>query len=724
MYLEADKYYTFMKKQIVFLSLLVGVLGYSQENSKAKTSEKQIEEVTFKKTKKAVEQKADRTIFDFSEQPNLNTGTALEGIKKLPGLMNSELTGMAYQGKPLAVYMDSRPLNITSKELNAFLEGLPASSIDRIEVITNPGAEYPATGGGAIMNIITSRSAKSYLTATYSGSYSFSNYDKYRNKTNQSILLNSKNKWFGWQLNTGMNYRESIDNSIIDDISNISSDGIYRGYFVRTALSFDLGQDRLLLNYNLNHNNGDVDSRSFGSLARMNYHQQDASKTKRLRQEGEITYQKRFDDAGKKLDFKLSYVNSNNDFEQDNLFFVSGGASSTLPKYVTSSDAKMAEFSVNYSQDINLLDMGKLILGGLYERLDYDTEAYGIRNLDYQRQTLSSFAELQTTKGKFDFILGVRGEDYDISGVTYNAQRGTYDDLKAFRRYKVFPNASVQYNVNKMVNVALNYNKKITLPSISSLNPNASDYTNGNFRNTGNAFLQPTIYDYVELRVSAFNYLFLSYDLGFIRDKVSEITTRQGDVVYMTNANIPYHRIHNIAMGFPIPLDIFNKPMKEIMRANPDKMNFLYFVTAYNLQDMPDVKDKPLWYFNTNGQILLPKDIKLNINYTFIPRGAGYYYFTSDSPMSHQLDLTLSKKFMKDRLSVSLFAEDIFNTNYGNFYSRAQVPNVRIYMKEDTRIFGISVNYKIPTKNKLAKENPNLLLENKKEESGGGLISK
>ena len=84
-----------MKKQIVFLSLLVGVLGYSQENSKAKTSEKQIEEVTFKKTKKAVEQKADRTIFDFSEQPNLNTGTALEGIKKLPGLMNSELTGMA-----------------------------------------------------------------------------------------------------------------------------------------------------------------------------------------------------------------------------------------------------------------------------------------------------------------------------------------------------------------------------------------------------------------------------------------------------------------------------------------------------------------------------------------------------------------------------------------------------------------------------------------------------
>ena len=94
--------------------------------------------VTITKTKKAVEQKADRTIFDFSEQPNLNTGTALEGIKKLPGLIVSDLTGMAYQGKMLDVYMDGHPLNITSNELNAFLEGMPANAIDRIEVVTSP----------------------------------------------------------------------------------------------------------------------------------------------------------------------------------------------------------------------------------------------------------------------------------------------------------------------------------------------------------------------------------------------------------------------------------------------------------------------------------------------------------------------------------------------------------------------------------------------------------
>ena len=55
---------------------------------------------------------------------------------------------------------------------------MPANSIERIEVITQPGAEFPATSGGAILNIITSKSAKSYLTATYSGGYRFTNYEK------------------------------------------------------------------------------------------------------------------------------------------------------------------------------------------------------------------------------------------------------------------------------------------------------------------------------------------------------------------------------------------------------------------------------------------------------------------------------------------------------------------------------------------------------------------
>jgi hypothetical protein len=62
----------------------------------------ELNEVAIIRTKKAVEQKADRTILIF-EQPSLNTGSVLEGIKKLPGLIASDIAGMMYQGKQLDV---------------------------------------------------------------------------------------------------------------------------------------------------------------------------------------------------------------------------------------------------------------------------------------------------------------------------------------------------------------------------------------------------------------------------------------------------------------------------------------------------------------------------------------------------------------------------------------------------------------------------------------------
>jgi hypothetical protein len=44
---------------------------------------------------------------------------------------------------------------------------------------------------------------------------------------------------------------------------------------------------------------------------------------------------------------------------------------------------------------------------------------------------------------------------------------------------------------------------------------------------------------------------------------------------------------------------------------------------------------------------------------------------------------------------------------------------VMISSKYDTRNFGLSINYKIPTRNKLAKEDPNILNQTKKEDNGG-----
>lgn len=732
-----------MRKTILALSLLGSIFVFSQEKKSNSTEkEKQIEGVVITKTKKAVEQKADRTIFDFSEQPQLNNGNVLEGIKKLPGLVATDIAGMMYQGKILDVYLNGRPLNITSNELNSFLEGMPANSVEKIEVITQPGAEFPATSGGAIMNIITNKNANKYLTATYSGNYSFTNYDKFRSRTTNSLNLNARNKYFGWQLNVGQNYRESMLNGDQDILLHNNTDRIGRGYFAKSGLTFDLGQDRLLLNYDIYHNNNDNYTASRGladipvsfnpiKYREADYEASDVAHTNNLRQEAVVTYQKRFSDKSQKLDFQFGYTKSTSKFAQDNFFqrgfytdlwqpFLNIGGENVLDNQ---SDMKVANFKIDYSQPIKLMDGGKVSLGGLYERQDYDTESKGLTNLEYQRQTTSTYLEFQAKLKKFDFILGTRAENYDISGITRTIKDGAVleRDLIPFNRFKLFPNASVQYSLMNQVYVAANYNKKISLPSISALNPNNVTFGSPNTQVTGNPDLQPTIFDNYEVKVSAFDYAFIGYSVSSAKDQVAQIVMKDGKNLFNKQVNISNMKIHNFNLGLPIPFMIFSKPMSEIMKFNfnPDKINFMYLYAGYQKHEIDNLNNKGFWIFNIMTQLLLPKDIKLTANYSYLTPKAGYFYFTADKPFNNNLDITLTKKFMNNRLTVSVFANDIFNGQVMQVYSNPpEGQAVMIRSKYDTRNFGISINYKIPTKNKLAKEDPNILNQTKKEDTG------
>ena len=160
-----------------------------------------------------------------------------------------------------------------------------------------------------------------------------------------------------------------------------------------------------------------------------------------LRNEAVVTYQKRFTDKAKKLDFKYNFSSAKSDFTQNNRL---------LNQNVLENNSNMnvSTFKVDYSQPMKILDEGKITIGGLYELQNFDTQSRGITNLDYQRQTASTYLELQAKLKKFDFTLGTRAEDYDISGITRSndlAGNLVEKDLIPFKKFKLFPNASVQY---------------------------------------------------------------------------------------------------------------------------------------------------------------------------------------------------------------------------------------------------------------------------------------
>jgi hypothetical protein len=191
-----------------------------------------------------------------------------------------------------------------------------------------------------------------------------------------------------------------------------------------------------------------------------------------------------------------------------------------------------------------------------------------------------------------------------------------------------------------------------------------------------------------------------------------------GNLVANSNENVPELKVHNFNVGMPIPYMLFTKGLAETMKmnVNPDEMNFLYVYVAYQFHQIPNIETKGFWIYNLMSQLVLPSKIKFVANYNIITSGGNYYYFIANKPFSNSLDFTFSKKFLKDQLSVSINIDDALNTNRSQFYSY-NTP-LLLSNKSDTRRFGFSINYKIPTKNKLAKEAPLLIDKDKKEDTG------
>lgn len=696
--------------------LTLSYSAFSQENTTVKDTinsgekdlEQNLDEVVIEKKAKAVERKADRVIFDFASQSHLNSGSLYEGLKKLPGLIISDIAGMMYQGKALEVYMDGRPLNIYSNELNAYLEGMPANSIEKVEVITQPGAEFPATSGGAIINIVTSKKAKKYLSATYSNGYSYTKYDTSRHRFNNSLMLNAANSLFSWQINGGQSYGDGFQETRFTDLGTLLShnvnDRVNRFYYLQTGIKADFGKDRLLLNYDMNTSNNNTYIKADGA----GFVAEDKGDTERYYHDIMATYQKRFEDPLKKLDFRLNYNTSKTDFGLNSRLNGTTGLSNI-------SDQDFYQFRTDYTQDVSFLDKTKVSTGVLADRLDFEASSFGLTNLEYTRETYALYGEAQTTIKKFDIIAGGRLESYDIDGNTDTAE------LIPFKLTRFFPNAAVQYNIIPQIYVKANYNKKISLPNTSSLNPNNTSYQNPNVAFFGNPNLEPTIYNNYELSFSAFDYFTIGYYLSDTENLITNRIIDNGTGAASVSQNISKATTQSFNIGLPLPYMLFTKGLSETLKMNfnPDEINFMYIYAGSQKHIIPDVDSKAVWHLNFMSQLVLPKKVKFIANFSTSTAGGNYYYYNVNRPMNQQLDLTFSRKFLSDNLSVSVYANDVLNTNRQEF--GALGTNLLYNSRSDSRRIGFSMSYKIPTKNKMAQES-NILNNNNNSQSNDQII--
>ncbi len=150
-------------------------------------------EVTIAHKKPFLERHLDKLVLNVENSIASAGSSILEVLERAPGVLVNQETSISLKGKQgVIVMIDGKPSPLSGADLINYLKGIPASNIDKIEIITNPSAKYDAAGNAGIINIRFKKDQRQGLN----GSVSLSAGQGFYFKPNGSANLNfRKNKW-------------------------------------------------------------------------------------------------------------------------------------------------------------------------------------------------------------------------------------------------------------------------------------------------------------------------------------------------------------------------------------------------------------------------------------------------------------------------------------------------------------------------------------------------
>ncbi len=142
-------------------------------------SKNELDEVQVVAYKPLVKTDIDKITYSMEDDPDAKTNTVIEMLKKVPMVTVDGQDKIQVNGSSsFKIYVNGKPNNMMTKNPTEVLKGMPASSIKKIEVISDPGAKYDAEGVGGILNIITNNSGSDGYNATFTAAV---------NKTNAQV---------------------------------------------------------------------------------------------------------------------------------------------------------------------------------------------------------------------------------------------------------------------------------------------------------------------------------------------------------------------------------------------------------------------------------------------------------------------------------------------------------------------------------------------------------
>ena len=177
----------------------------------------QLKEVSVTATRPILKQEVDRIAYDVQADPENKSLTALDMIRKVPMLSVDATDNIKLKGNTnYKILINGKESAMIARNPSDVLKAMPATNIEKIEVITTPPAKYDAEGLAGIINIITKKNADQ----GYNGSIN----TRYNTVYGSGVNLNATLKQGKFGLNGYVGYnQQKQQNTAYNNISNTFS---------------------------------------------------------------------------------------------------------------------------------------------------------------------------------------------------------------------------------------------------------------------------------------------------------------------------------------------------------------------------------------------------------------------------------------------------------------------------------------------------------------------
>lgn len=675
----------------------------------------------------------DKIGYDVESDPDSKTNTVIEMLRKVPMVTVDGEDNIKVNGSSsFKVYVNGRPNNMMSNNPSEVLKSMPANTIKKIEVITNPGPKYDAEGVGGILNIVTVGSGFEGYTATVSangsntgvggGLFGTVKVGKLTVSARYNYNHNSQPRSYSGSTLTVTDENPSSASANIESEgssksrSNFQSGSLEASYEIDTlnlvTASFGLWGN----NYSSRGTSSTVGTSPLDGGGLYSYSMPSHSRNSWFSIEGSVDYQRLFKVKDRMLTFSYristdpetsdSYTdyddmdavadwqdylqrleNQHNDGSQRTTEHTFQLDYTTPIGKLHTLEAGAKYILRNNSSENDRYTMAATATGG-YE-FDEDHSSHYRHNNDIIAAYLGYGLKWKKLSGR----LGLRYE-HTIQDVKYLLGRGDdfrkdFDDL--------VPSASIGYRLTDTQNLRLGYNMRIYRPGIWYLNPYLDD-SNPTSISQGNPNLVSEKSHSFSLGYNSFTTklsINLSLRYSFTNNSIESVSSLVSDndiaglqnptgksVLYTTYRDIGKTRSAN--MSAYVNYSPFTTTR---IYAN------LYGGWTY-LSDGGDLSNHG-WnmYAYGGAQQTLPKDWRISLSiWSQTPwislqgKGSGFFGY----------GLNVTKQFLKQRLTLSAFANNFFKKYnvYNNDMSSTGFTQ-HSWSKYNQQRFGISVSFRI-----------------------------